>query len=95
MRAVRVAGLGDVRVRSREGEVLRLRHVIGGACGRSVRTRQSRFSGEHELESWDVKGSVSDEGATLHTENLIVTQCGHIASHCSGRVGLPWSTERR
>ena len=44
VRAVRVAGLGDVKVRSWEGEVLRLRHVVGGRCGRSVRTRHSRFS---------------------------------------------------
>ena len=62
VRAVRVAGLGDVRVRVREGEVLRLRHVVGGACGRSVRTRRSRFSRQHafRFESLGSDGNIID-----------------------------------
>ena len=50
VRAVRVVGLGDVKVRVREGEVLRLRHVLGGACDESVRTQRMRFSRRHTFE---------------------------------------------
>ena len=57
VRAVRVAGLGDVKVRVREGEVLRLRHVLGGACGESVRTQRMRFSRRHTFDSLGSQGN--------------------------------------
>ena len=49
VRAVWVHGLGDVRVRVGAGEVLRLRHVVGGPWGRSVRTRRA-FNGQHTFD---------------------------------------------
>ena len=57
VRAVRVVGLGDVKVRVREGEVLRLRHVLGGACGESVRTQRMRFSRRHTFGSLGSQGN--------------------------------------
>ena len=57
VRAVRVVGLGDVKVRVREGEVLRLRHVLGGACDESVRTQRMRFSRRHTFDSLGSQGN--------------------------------------
>ena len=75
--------------------MLRLRHVLGGACGESVRTQRMRFSRRHtfdslgsrgnynnivdgggvdDLDSWDVRGSVSadagDEGAEVRDDEV-------------------------
>ena len=64
VRVVRVVGLGEVRVRLQVGEVLRLRHVVSGAWGRSVRMRHSRFNARHGYNQTNERGVIAGEEGT-------------------------------